>query len=351
VIDTLPPELDYVSSAIDGVPQPASVYDPGTHTVTWHIGTIPAGGEGPLIELVVKINKNAAPGSTIYNYCTIDSDQTPPTTVIGEDPDDPTGGPGTYINPTLPMESFLIEKAEIGWAAGTFAISGNFQLPDGYPGADLDRSAVLTITIAGAEGTDEVGFMDLGQAWAYMDGDFNGGSGQGIGITRFDISWSYPAASFSVKGAIFLPGVGPGTLPREAMVVLQLGGAPPVIGEALVGFEKQDAVWYYGSAPKGANLMPSLPTNWWGGTSYDPGMDPGNDDGADDAMDEWDLWLDELFYFGGPAVLEDPWFGGPLYYGDPAGSEDPWLGGLILYFEDSGASEDPWLGELLWPQP
>jgi len=327
VVDTLPPELDYVSSAIDGVPQPASVYDPGTHTVTWHIGTIAAGGEGPLIELVVKVNKNATPASTIYNYCTIDSDQTPPTTVIGGDPDDPTGEPGTHINPTLPMKSFLIEKAEIGWATGTFAISGNFQLPEGYPKADLDRSAVLGIQIAGAVGTDEVAFMDLGQAWAYMEGGFNGGSGQGINITKFDISWSYLANSFSIKGDLSLPGVGPGTLPREAAVSLQLGGAPPVVGEATIGFEKQDAVWYCGSAP--GNNKPI----------------------ADNPTGQWDFWLDEPSDFEDPGVWDDPWPGGLPDFEGSGGFEDMWLGDMLLYFEDSGTSEDPWFSELLWPLP
>jgi len=327
VVDTLPPELDYVSSAIDGVPQPASVYDPGTHTVTWHIGTIAAGGEGPLIELVVKVNKNATPASTIYNYCTIDSDQTPPTTVIGGDPDDPTGEPGTHINPTLPMKSFLIEKAEIGWATGTFAISGNFQLPEGYPKADLDRSAVLGIQIAGAVGTDEVAFMDLGQAWAYMEGGFNGGSGQRINITKFDISWSYLANSFSIKGDLSLPGVGPGTLPREAAVSLQLGGAPPVVGEATIGFEKQDAVWYCGSAP--GNNKPI----------------------ADNPTGQWDFWLDEPSDFEDPGVWDDPWPGGLPDFEGSGGFEDMWLGDMLLYFEDSGTSEDPWFSELLWPLP
>jgi len=350
VVDTLPPELDYVSSAIDGVAQPSSVYDSGTHTVTWHIGTIPAGGEGSLIELVVRVNKNAAPGSTIYNYCTIDSDQTPPTTVIGGDPDDPTGAPGTYINPRLPMKSFVTEKAEIGWAAGTFAISGNFQLPDGYPKANLDRSATLSMQIGAAEGTDEVAFMDLGQAWAYMESGFSNGTGQGINITKFDISWSGLANSFSIQGDLSLPGVGLGTLPREAAISLQLGGAPPVIGEATIGFEKQDAVWYYGTAPKGAKLTINVPTNWWGGTGYDPATDLNNNASVNDPTDEWNLWLDGPSYFEDPGAWEDPWLGGLSDFEDPGATEDSWLDGL-LYFEKPAPWENPWLGNLLWPQP
>jgi len=213
----------------------------------------------------------------------------------------------------VPMKSFVIEKAEIGWVAGTFAISGNFQLPAGYPKADLDRSGVLSLEIAGPVGTDEVAFMDLGQAWAYMNGGFNGGSGQGINITKFDISWSGLANSFSIKGDLSLPGVGPGTLPREGAISLQLGGAPPVVGESLIGFEKQDAVWYYGSAPKGATLTLNLPTNWWGGTSYDPATDLN----------------DEPLYFEAPGMWEDPWLGGLWDFQDPGAPEDSWLDGLL----------------------
>jgi hypothetical protein len=225
------------------------------------------------------------------------------------------------------MKSFLIEKAEIGWAAGTFAISGNFQLPEGYPKADLDRSAVLGIQIAGAVGTDEVAFMDLGQAWAYMEGGFNNRSGQGINITKFDISWSYLANSFSIKGDLSLPGVGPGTLPREAAVSLQLGGAPPVVGEATIGFEKQDSVWYYGSAPGN------------------------NEPIADNPTGQWDFWLDEPSDFEDPGVWDDPWPGGLPDFEGSGGFEDMWLGDMLLYFEDSGTSEDPWFSELLWPLP
>jgi Domain of unknown function DUF11 len=64
ITDELPVELDFVSATQGGVYVPP-------HTVSWDIGTIPAGGTGPLIELVVKVNQNAVPGSTIMNYCTV----------------------------------------------------------------------------------------------------------------------------------------------------------------------------------------------------------------------------------------------------------------------------------------
>ncbi len=100
-VDTLPAGLDFVSEALNGVPG-TGVYDPVEHTVTWDIGTLPAYDPGGLIELVVRVNQNAVGETTIYNYCTIESDQTPPTTVEGTDPDNPEPGePGTYILPNI----------------------------------------------------------------------------------------------------------------------------------------------------------------------------------------------------------------------------------------------------------
>jgi uncharacterized repeat protein (TIGR01451 family) len=99
IIDDLPPGLDFMSATEGGV------YDPCTHTVFWDIGTIPAGGTGPLIELVVKVNLDAVPGRAIYNYCTIEAaiegQQLPPTTVVDDevsvDPNDELGTPVSGI--------------------------------------------------------------------------------------------------------------------------------------------------------------------------------------------------------------------------------------------------------------
>ena len=101
--DDLPVELDFVSETKDGAPG-TGIYESAAHTVTWDIGTIPAGQPGPLVELVVRVNQYAVPDTTIYNYCTIFSDQYEPITVIGKDPDDTTGEPGSHINPQVLVE-------------------------------------------------------------------------------------------------------------------------------------------------------------------------------------------------------------------------------------------------------
>lgn len=90
VVDTLPAELDYDSSSPEGF------YDMTAHTVTWNQGTV-AANQSVNIDLVVKVNNQAQTGSTIYNYCTVECDETPPTTVIGEDPDNPSGEPGSIV--------------------------------------------------------------------------------------------------------------------------------------------------------------------------------------------------------------------------------------------------------------
>jgi uncharacterized repeat protein (TIGR01451 family) len=105
VVDTLPVELDYVSST------PSGVYGSSLHTVTWSLGTV-AAGTTVNIDLVVQVNDQAQVGSTIYNYCTVDGDETPPTTVIGTDPDNPTGEPGNpIIEPPLVEVSVDIKPA------------------------------------------------------------------------------------------------------------------------------------------------------------------------------------------------------------------------------------------------
>jgi len=70
--DTLPSEVNFVSATDSGV------YDAGTHTVEWDIGTLAAGAPQDSVEVTVQVN---APGGTVIsNSVTIDSDETPPTT-------------------------------------------------------------------------------------------------------------------------------------------------------------------------------------------------------------------------------------------------------------------------------
>jgi uncharacterized repeat protein (TIGR01451 family) len=160
VLDNLPPELDYVSST------PAGTYDSTLHTVTWVFPTM-AAGDTMEIDLVVEVNDQAQTGSTIYNYCTIDCDETPPTTVIGTDPDDPTGEPG---NPVI--EPPLIEVAV-----------------DIKPGScpnpiEVKKRGVMPVAIAGT-----------------FDFDVSQIDPESIKITREDVGVSVPVLRWSFEDA------------------------------------------------------------------------------------------------------------------------------------------------------
>jgi len=78
LFDVLPSEVDFVSASDGGV------YDSGTHSVTWDLGTIPAESAEQCISLVVQVKSGTEPETEIMNYLTIDSDETPPTTVSEE---------------------------------------------------------------------------------------------------------------------------------------------------------------------------------------------------------------------------------------------------------------------------
>lgn len=73
ITDTLPTEVTFIS-ATDG-----GVYDAIAHKVNWNIGTVTSGSGGS-VSVTVQIKAGTPEGSTITDYATIDSDETPPTT-------------------------------------------------------------------------------------------------------------------------------------------------------------------------------------------------------------------------------------------------------------------------------
>lgn len=75
ITDTLPAQVSFISATGGGT------YDSGTHTVSWNLGTLLAGLPEVCVQIVAQVNAATPPGSVITNYATIDSDETPPTTV------------------------------------------------------------------------------------------------------------------------------------------------------------------------------------------------------------------------------------------------------------------------------
>ena len=142
ITDDLPLELDFVSATQGGV------YDPGTHTVSWDIGTIPAGGTVPLIELVVKVNQNATPGSTVMNYCTVTytiCDEPGETTV-----EDDEGGAGPGEEPGTPVLEMIKVYLDIkpGSCPNPVNLKSRGVLPVAVLGtADFDAETIDPVTI------------------------------------------------------------------------------------------------------------------------------------------------------------------------------------------------------------
>ena len=77
MVDKLPPEVIFVSATGGGI------YNPGAHTVTWDIGSLPAGDAGACVQLVVQVELGTTPGSILVNACTINGAEpgTGPTTI------------------------------------------------------------------------------------------------------------------------------------------------------------------------------------------------------------------------------------------------------------------------------
>jgi uncharacterized repeat protein (TIGR01451 family) len=72
IIDVLPEEVSFISAAEDGK---FGQYDPKTHSYTWFYGTL-SEKIGTYLELMVKVNEDAPPSTTITNYVSLDSDET-----------------------------------------------------------------------------------------------------------------------------------------------------------------------------------------------------------------------------------------------------------------------------------
>ena len=103
LVDTLPDEESFVSASDGGI------YDAVNHTVTWYIGTLPAGAPQKCVTLNVTVKPGTSPGTTIKNYCTIDGDETSPAreeteTDVCSPPPTPTPEP----IPEFPAYSLLI---------------------------------------------------------------------------------------------------------------------------------------------------------------------------------------------------------------------------------------------------
>jgi len=77
IIDILPHEVSFVTADGNGV---FGQYDAITHTYRWSYSSLPPGFPGACLTLVAQVNQGTAPGTTITNFVTVDSDETRPAT-------------------------------------------------------------------------------------------------------------------------------------------------------------------------------------------------------------------------------------------------------------------------------
>ena len=76
IVDALPAQVSFVTADGNGV---SGQYDAVSHTYTWSYPLL-AAGSGECLDLVVRVNQDAVPGTIITNSATIDSTQTAPVT-------------------------------------------------------------------------------------------------------------------------------------------------------------------------------------------------------------------------------------------------------------------------------
>jgi len=76
IVDILPQEVSFVKADGDGI---IGHYDENAHTYTWSYDFI-SPGQIERLKLAVKVKEDVAPGKTITNIVTIDSEETPPAT-------------------------------------------------------------------------------------------------------------------------------------------------------------------------------------------------------------------------------------------------------------------------------
>ncbi len=77
ITDTVPGNTSFVSTTSGGV------YNAGTNTVTWSLGTLGAGSSGSL-SLVVQVGSGTPDGTVVTNTAAITSNETPPQTALAQ---------------------------------------------------------------------------------------------------------------------------------------------------------------------------------------------------------------------------------------------------------------------------
>ena len=128
ITDKLPKEVSFVTADHDGV---FGSYDPDSHTYQWAFPSLGA-GESAMVELVVNVNPDVEPFTTITNSVNIDSDQTVVT------PSGPTPTVDVITaEPPVPVRIIEIMPDVIRRAGDTYDVQVIMILPEGIRRDDI----------------------------------------------------------------------------------------------------------------------------------------------------------------------------------------------------------------------
>ena len=152
ITDAVPEGTSYVEASATG----GGIYDSDSNEITWEIGTVTAGTPPSSVTFRVKVSEDLTPGTTLINACTIESDETPQTTIneytevnllssgiyyVDIFTGDDSTGRGSSAHPWKTLH-YAIEQVNIG-SSGTYLLN---LAPGTYSVAAGEPDEVLTIT-------------------------------------------------------------------------------------------------------------------------------------------------------------------------------------------------------------
>jgi hypothetical protein len=139
-----------VTASDDGV---FGSYDPISHTYQWVLPSLQAGESG-VADLVVQVNSDISPDTTITNTAKIDSDQTaqePSGTDVDVKVENPMilgpGGLGGYVTVRPDTLRDIVNSNDL---------MATIQLPEGFEKEDIDISKEIHIVLRNSEGIDSM---------------------------------------------------------------------------------------------------------------------------------------------------------------------------------------------------
>jgi len=134
VVDILPDEVSFVPSDSNEV---SGTYDPDKHTYTWSYPSL-APESAIELQLTVQVNPDIAPGTTITNFVTINSNETPPSTTSV---DIKVNEPVIEITPPKKVNLSIIPNVLRRDGTSPY-ITAVIRFPEGIQQSDIDQNNI-----------------------------------------------------------------------------------------------------------------------------------------------------------------------------------------------------------------